>query len=385
MPQILPLRHRRLVLARNASETAAVEPGSRRASCATPSRSICNPYRTMTSQRWPGTLARDASLGPIKCAACQKVLPGPRPSDGVVVCADHDVVGCDACLRATHGSCRRELGLGARLLRQVEFRYLLNYVQFAARMKSEVARWIASGFRSAPAGTDPRYLALEVLALYMAATEDLSILLDSFRSRLVTSPPKETLLETLLDSRQGALPRFLDTVHRPEDVGAYVGLDFVKDARIPGVDATALHEAVARAIFATAFGSPTEQPNWRPLRWRAYNKMKHGGIVVSDAARVLDIPSFSRGPGALDWMDEGKTRVPSVLSFEIDGKDPDGWVDLIRHLGVTQQVLVLCYLMRFHDVELRAAAPQGNLDALLSAPRIRECVEFFRKVAPAQK
>jgi len=332
--------------------------------------------------RYPLSAEKSQQYGEIRCYSCQKLLPGPRPKDGGVVCATHDVVGCRPCIMQQHGQapCRREKGLGPRLFRQLEFGFLLDYMQFAALMRGKLAGWIQDGAKSSGQPRDRERAALSIMALRMAALEDLSFLLHALRCFRVDKPPRETLVQTLLDSKESQLPRLLDAAQTDADVTALVGLEFIALQPLPGIDAAALRDAIARAVFMEAFGTQTQPPNWRITRWRTYQKLKHGGTALSDPARVFNLAGFPSGPGVLDQMDEGKTPIPQPITFGPMPSNLDQTVLHIRWIGFTQQVLVLCHLLAVHRDQFLAVAPKASIDAI---PQVADCLAFFRNEVPA--
>ena len=333
--------------------------------------------------RWGGPIDRRVVAQEVYCTECGKNLPGPFSSDGAFVCVDHDVVCCQRCVDAVHPQCTIEKGLGPRLFRVSEFRFLLDYIQFSSIRRGEIAKWLFLGFQRVPKKLqDAEYLALELIVAYMAATEDLAILLQAIRRRLAVpeSERRETLLETLLLEQEGKLPQALGNVSNEEELGKNIGLGFIRDLEIPDVDVDIVHDRLQYSIFRHAFGTQREQPNWRHGRWRTYQKSKHAGIIIKNARRVFSTGSFPEGPGVLDLNRKDGEHIPEVISYEVQHNRLTNWIGTIVEIGNIQQAIAFCYLLRYHRKKLIDVAPERDIGKLLSHGRFRNCGEFLRQV-----
>lgn len=329
-------------------------------------------------KRWTGPHTREVIVA-LECSECSKRLH----ADGVIVCIDHDLILCAACASSHHAKCSTEIGCGRRLLRQIEVCFLLDYLQFASTIKGNVSRWLYEGFQAkSTTYPDDRQLMLQLVAQYMSATEDLSILLDALRKRLVESPPCETLLETMLNSNKGQLPKLLDNCHDEIELSSFAGLEFIEQASIPGFDCRRLHDEVRCAIFRTAFGTQSDKPNWQYTRWRAYNKLKHGSLIISSAANVFGVSNVPDGTSVLDWQRQKSLKIPQVISFEIGDEDAINWVEQTEAIGVCQQIIIFCYMYRFHKDILIKATPSGDPMTILTTKKLLKCYASMKKIAP---
>lgn len=239
--------------------------------------------------------------------------------------------------------------------------FLWDYLGFANDLRDYVALQISEGAQWQ--NSTGKHLAfLTVFGALMAGFEDIAALLLALKRRYSTDPQcryqRECRLAatpvayTLLNYRDVQLD-FLLGKDRPAQV--YRNFYFEKlipseytaaSALTPATITTGLKQL---AKFLCEDITRNQSKNDRP---KAYNKIKHGAIVVSDATRFY--PTLPVGPGVVMETSQDPSNPLKLLTLPYSDEELEKMKRIVWLSKVARKLLVSLYLWKEHRSFLNA-------------------------------
>ncbi len=235
---------------------------------------------------------------------------------------------------------------------EMERAFLLDYVWFGRMLGAYQADAIYRAYTTATLSDVRRIHFVNLHAVLMTVHETLAAFLLGMRRRV---EKRIGLMETLLRYRPGEadLEEILKDVLDRAAFEACFGIDTVAMVQ-RGFPERELDKRIAD-LFKSVKVSAIEQEK----RIRAFNKTKHGQVVLSSCAVVA--PSLGDiGPAALDLLkDPNDSVVPRSLTFAPD--EAERFAGIAVRMGAAVGDLTLFYLLSNHDTAF------ANLSAVVNA------------------
>jgi hypothetical protein len=257
--------------------------------------------------------------------------------------------------------------IARRVYEDNEAAFLWDYVEFGAEFRRFTAHHLKQAGQVNNAMAQ-RHALLGVFREMMASFEDFSALLLGLRRRYSSDPKckfqqayasiNTPVLFTLINYRDMGIGKVVGTMTAAKCYDA-----FHFDRLVPhGLDQPGFlsSEAVEKGLrrladFVVADCLKHEQEGIRP---QAYNKIKHGAVVLSDGK--LLIPTLPLGPAILDaTVTDAKTANPiTVYTIPVSGTHLDLFDKMVWAVGIARRIILALYLWREHELFVRSRGVQ---------------------------
>lgn len=265
------------------------------------------------------------------------------------------------------------------VLSRIEPRYLCDYLSFAGQVREYINDTLDAAFQRDPNPIRRPYHMVSLVLLEYAAYEDAAALIKAFLDR--RAGQTSLLTEGLRGYRPGEA--VLDDVLAK--YGVTTGDDLFNELGLaeqlpanwstwfPGLD-------IAKTLrLACAFLAMDCRKNQKKYGVAAYNKLKHGPIVVENASE------FSPGMPAIPAMlipnrDQATvSETPFVIyGFEMQDTQIDERQRLVHFVQRSLRLLVACYVGIQHLNEVQHK--WGGLEGMWRSSHLRDIVELVDEV-----
>jgi hypothetical protein len=267
------------------------------------------------------------------------------------------------------------------VLRRVEGDYLLDYALFTGAMREYVTSSLEERFVKDKDDLHRRMFLLAVYREEYSAYEDLGAMLDA----LLTHRQDETipLLEALISYGVGqvALAKVMQRFEIDTAGQLYVklGLSDLIPAKwqqeFPDLDLEKALRTAAHFFFEDCVR------NQKKEGLRAFNKMKHGLLVVPSAIRYL--PNLVDAPAALFETDKTRPEVAvnpfSVYAVPMTDEHLEGRLRSINFIQANLRMIAVLRVIARHPDAIRQRGLMNPLE-VLRTPSLADLLSFMEQV-----
>ena len=267
----------------------------------------------------------------------------------------------------------------AEVLSRIDAWYLTEYIAFAGQIREYVADTLKHAFRTDPNSVRRSHHIIALVQLEYAAYEDAAALLMSLVA--VRQGRSPTVLEQLESYRPGEA--VLDSVFKqlsvssPADLHDQLQLDRAMPTAwsdwFPGLD---LPKATVHAckLFLTDC-----RGNQKPIGIAAYNKSKHGPLVLSRGnlldRRFAPVPSMFF---ANRWPSEYGPYPVIIYGFEETDAAIEGRERIIHFVQSTLRLIVAVLLGDMYPAVVEAR--WGSVEGMWHSDELRDVIELIREI-----
>ena len=265
---------------------------------------------------------------------------------------------------------------------QFDPHYFYDYATFTGMVRHFVARTLKEDFERAqqPIDTHRRLLILGIYKEEYAAYEDVGAFLSAFlkwRNGSIVFA-----VEEMLTYRPGAvwLERLCEaySISCPNDL--FCALDLAN--WIPSTWSTSHPDIDAEKVLRIACKFIVNDcvKNQKRTGIQAYNKIKHGGLVVPDGSRYkFNLPSC---PATIFENRDGDPEHPYILNaLPMEDENIDSRERIVEQVQFTLRMLAAFYVFHRYPGFLYIEKECSPPEALLNYPNMRELLRFVGEVA----
>lgn len=265
------------------------------------------------------------------------------------------------------------------VLRQLDGTYLLEYLSFSGQLREYVSDTLSKAFKANPNPVRRRHHVVSLVQLEYAAYEDAAALLLALI--LFRGGRTNTILETLESYRPGeaVITRVLaeQSIDSPEGLFSALGLAQTIPPRwdewYPALD---LKKAL---LLACQFFVVDCRANHKELGVAAYNKSKHGPLVVADgrslSSSLAPVPSmFFQNR----WPDKYGPNPIIIYGFPITDDAIEERERLIHFVQRSLRLLVACIVGNAFPQAVEAR--YGSVRQLWSAEWLTDVLELIADI-----
>lgn len=264
-------------------------------------------------------------------------------------------------------------------LRQIEPIYFVDYCLFSGRLRYYVALSLGNDFKGQTRPTDV-HKRLYILALVReeyTAYEDVGAFLLAFLAwrRGGTKVPFRKLLEYKIGEAVIDDILISEGVKDGSDLFAALRLEEFLTSLAGNLGGVDLEKVLMKAceFFVTDC-----RRNQKKHGIRAYNKIKHGALVVPDARRY--IPGLPSAPGTIFETVGGSEEKPYTLfAIPMSDEEMERRQSVIEFVQYNLRLLGALYIIHKYSAELKALGfdPPSQL---LTHPDFQDVIAFAREV-----
>jgi hypothetical protein len=264
------------------------------------------------------------------------------------------------------------------VLRRLEPQYFLDYTLFSGVIRHHVAHSLEQAYRGAPGDVHRRLFLLGVVKEEYAAYEDLAAILLAFlrwRSGDVPLPikplleyaPGEAVIDGILNDRRIATGEDLYAALRLEE-----WLPSGWRETFPDID---LRKALK--IACTFFVLDCRRNQKHP-GIKAYNKIKHGAMIVPDAS--LYIPTLPSTPAAIfQTLDRLSPNPYTLYAIPMEDEHIEERLRSINFVQVNLRLLSGLYIINRYPAALQSCGYEPPF-MLLAHDLCEDVCSFLREV-----
>jgi hypothetical protein len=267
----------------------------------------------------------------------------------------------------------------AEVLAAIEARYLTEYVAFAGQIREYVSDTLSKAFRADPNSIRRSHHVVQLVQLEYAAYEDAAALLKALL--LVEQAKAATILETLESYRPGdaVLATVLQSAgaSTPEQLYDLLHLEEAIPKRwhdwFPNAD---LRKAF---LLACRFFIYDCCDNQKQLGVAAYNKSKHGPLVVSRGDLLG--PSLAPVPSmffANRWPDKYGPNPMVVYGFPSADENIEERERCIHFVQRSLRLIVAAVIGRKHVSEVLVR--WGSIEGMWRSYELRDVIELVEEI-----
>jgi hypothetical protein len=272
------------------------------------------------------------------------------------------------------------------VLRQVEGNYLLDYATFTGAIRVYVTSTLEREFKQDKHHLHRRMFLLAVLREEYSAYEDLGAMLDALLVH--HADPQVPLLERLIGYGPGevVLSKVMENhcIRSSDQLREKLGLDELvpRDWReaFPALDLELALKNSAKFIVDDCVG------NQKPDGVRAFNKLKHGLLVVPQGVRYLR--ESIDAPAALFKSDksspEARSNPLSLFAVPMSDEHLEERLRSIHFIQVDLRLFAALHVLRDHPEVLIRRGISAPLD-LFRLPYMRDVLEFIAQLTARDK
>lgn len=267
------------------------------------------------------------------------------------------------------------------VLRRVEGDYLLDYAIFTGAMRVYVTRSLEEHFAKDKNDVHRRMFLLAVYREEYSAFEDLGAMLDSLLTH--RQNPEVPLLEKLISYGVGQveLSKVMDrfAIKSSQELYARIGLSELIPPNwkqhFSGLDLEKALRTAADFFFVDCVR------NQKKEGLRAFNKMKHGLLLVPNAKRYL--PNQIDAPAALFKTDEARPDALdnpfSLYAVPMTDEHLDGRLRSVHFIQTNLRMIAALRVVSRHPDVLRHRGIQNPID-VLRTPNLSDVLNFIGQV-----
>lgn len=268
-----------------------------------------------------------------------------------------------------------------KVLRRIEGDYLLDYAIFTGAVRVYVTRSLEEHFVKDKNDVHRRMFLLAVYREEYSAYEDLGAMLDSLLTH--RQNPEVPLLEKLISYGVGqvelskVMERF--AIKNSQELYARTGLSELIPPNwkqhFSGLDLEKVLRMAADFFFVDCVR------NQKKEGLRAFNKMKHGLLVVPDARRYL--PNQIDAPAALFKTDVARPEAVdnpiSLYAVPMTDEHLDERLRSIHFIQTNLRMIAALRVAALHPDALRRRGVQNPID-VLRMPNLSDVLNFIGEV-----
>lgn len=265
-------------------------------------------------------------------------------------------------------------------LRRIEPQFFADYCKFSGEVREFVSDTLSRAFASDPTDLRRRYHIVSIISLEYAAYEDAAALIMSFLDyrtsgaaipleRLIKYAPGEAVLDTVFTANSISTG---DDLYQRLDLEEWIPSDWA--LWFPHLD---LRKALKLACQFLVLDCRNNQ---KKLGVAAYNKIKHGLLVVPSArvysSSMPDVPATifaNRDPVT-------QTTSPFILyAFQMDDSKIIERERLVHFVQKTLRILAALYLSHTYPVTVQRVWG-GNAQRLFASPEFDDVRHFIGEI-----
>lgn len=267
----------------------------------------------------------------------------------------------------------------ADILANVDPRYLGEYLEFAGQIREYVNDTLGRAFRADPNPVRRAHHIISVIQLEYAAYEDAAAMLKALIA--FRQGKSKTVLEVLESYRPGdaLLSAVLDAVDAATEEKLYAALKLGHASPSTWGEWFPRLDLKKSLMLACRFFAHDCRVNQKDLGVAAYNKSKHGPLVVANGSllgpRLTPVPSmfFSNR-----WPEKYGVNPIIVYGFVHDDAKIEEHERLVHFVQRSLRLIVAVVLGDTYPDEVKRR--WGSIEAMWKSPALRDVVEFIAEI-----